>query len=70
MNWKDILERALWTGVQTPAAVYVLDALDSTGSIPDLTLLKAGIIGFVLYAVKSIAGDRLGVLRAKGRHSA
>ncbi len=70
MNWKDILERALWTGIQTPAAVAVLNALDSTSTIPDLTLLKAGVIGFVLSAVKSIAADRLGVLRAKGKHSA
>ena len=70
MDWKDILERALWTGIQTPAAVAVLDALDSTGSIPNMTLLKAGVVGFVLSAVKSIAADRVTVLRARGRHSA
>ena len=69
MDWKDILERALWTGVEAPAAVAVVAWFDSTGTIPDKALLWTGVAGFGLAAVKSIAADRVAVLRAKGRHS-
>ncbi len=70
MNWKDILERALWTGVEAPAAVAAVAWFDKTGTIPDKTLIWTGVAGFGLAAFKSIAADRYVVLRAKGRHSA
>lgn len=73
MDWKDTIERALWTGVQAPAAVAIFDWVDSSTEIPPETMLWAAGIGFVLSAVKSIGKDRLDYLRgkrliAKGRH--
>ena len=71
MSWRDTLERALWTGVQAPAVVAVIDAVDDGMLEFDGRLLLAAGLGFLLSAVKSIAKDRLAALnRRRGRHVA
>jgi hypothetical protein len=69
MRWSDVIERALWTAIQAPAAVAIGDAL-AGGSVPDEVLIWSAAAGFLLSAVKSIAKDRLEYItsRQSGRH--
>lgn len=62
--WRETIERAIWTALETPIVVEVLDrltALEATGT----QLLASAGAGFLVSAVKTISVDRLVYLQAK-----
>lgn len=73
MDWKDTLERAVWTGLEAPAAVALFDVVNTSAEMPPGTLFAAAGLGFALAALKAVGKDRLAWLRAKrqrGDHEA
>lgn len=61
--WWNVLERAVWTAVQTAPVVAVLDAAQ-LGEVPSQSYLIAAAVGFVASAVKTVAAERLKALRS------
>ncbi len=53
MNYRDIIERAAWTAVQSFLSVFVLTDLAST----EAALVAAG--GAIISAIKTVAAARL-----------
>lgn len=66
MDWKNVIERALWTAAQTPGAVAVIDAISTKVEVPSRDLVLLGLIGFAISAIKTIGQERLAYLKARG----
>lgn len=64
-DWGNTIERAVWTSLQVPAVVSVLDAFNVL-EVPATSLLWAALGGFLVSAVKTIAKDRLAFLNREG----
>lgn len=58
---RNLLERALWTGVQSALAILSLEALSSLDASAVEVLIASGIAA-VLSALKTLAVERLAVL--------
>lgn len=59
---RNILERALWTGVQSGLAMITVDGFFGSGADPINTLAVAG-VAMALSALKTMSQDRLAILR-------
>ena len=53
MDWKNILTRGLWTLVQAPIAVELIDELSESVESAWPYTVGAGVVAFVLSAVKT-----------------
>lgn len=64
-DWRNVLERAFWTAVQTPAVVAALDAVGGE-NVDFRRLTAAAFLGFLASAVKTIGQERLSFLNGGG----
>lgn len=58
-NWRSVLERGLWTGVQAPAAVGLLDAISTDVSVVGLDYLWVALLAVGVSMVKTVAQERV-----------
>lgn len=63
-NWLNAIERGLWTGVQVPSVMGILDGMQETVSVPGWSYLIGGGLGVLISVVKTLAHERLLYLKA------
>lgn len=61
-DWGNTLERAVWTSLQVPAVVAVLDSISALDA-PASAIIWSAVGGFVISAVKTVGQERLRYLR-------
>lgn len=59
---RNLIERAIWTGIQTGLAIVTVDGLTAADADPRATL-TAAVVAAVLSAVKTMAVGRLNTLK-------
>ncbi len=66
-DWWSVIERGLWTGLQAPAAVGVLDAISTEVSLTSLNYVWTALIALGVSVVKTLAQERLAFLDTRER---
>lgn len=63
-DWKNAVERAIWTSIQVPAAIAVVEAASGGVSV-DRQMVMAGVVGFALSFAKTYGQERMEWLAAR-----
>lgn len=58
-NWWSVIERGLWTGLQAPAAVGILDAVSTDVTLAGWDYLWTGLLAVGVSVIKTLAQERL-----------
>ena len=66
-NWLNAIERGLWTGVQAPAGMAIVDQVIADTNIPALSYWVAAGATVALSILKTLSQDRLMYLAERRR---